>query len=349
MEKVTKYNYEAFFLDFYEGNLDAIQSEELLEFLKLNPELKVEFEEFEQIVLPNEILVFDSKEVLFSTDKGFQDSITTDNFESFAIAKLEGLLSDEKLKEYAVFVGNHPELNAIDDKYQATILPTETILFPNQSQLIRKKKSILIYLYTASSAVAAALLIWFYLFNPVQVYDYRTIGTNSEDQVLKEITFISNNKSYSANDKVMSSISKKTPRVKEVKIADKKAANTPVMESADDTPIKIAEQKNEANKPTFSAIEEMEMIQIDELAALENSKSDVVVSKESVQAIKTMHTPMEKLRKEVLNDKPIIEVIADEITAATNEKIKVKAVKGLNRKIEEFALQIGNFGISKKY
>ena len=62
-----------------------------------------------------------------------------------------------------------------------------------------------------------------------------------------------------------------------------------------------------------------------------------------------MHTPIELLKKEMLNDKPIIEVIADEITAATNEKIKLKAVKGLNQKIGEFALQIGSFSISKKY
>ena len=166
MEKITKYNYEAFFLDFYEGNLDAIQSEALLDFLEYHPELKVEFEEFEQIYLPNDDISFDAKEELYSSSLGFQSPISEDNFESFAIAKVEGLLSENKLKEYDLFIAQHPKWKQIDKQYASTVLVAEQIDFSNKSDLMRRRKPVTVFLYTFSSAVAAALLVLFYLFSP---------------------------------------------------------------------------------------------------------------------------------------------------------------------------------------
>ena len=93
-------------------------------------------------------------------------------------------------------------------------------------------------------------------------------------------------------------------------------------------------------------VEEMDVIGMKDITVTEQVTLKKVSTKASA---KTMHTPIELLKKEMLNDKPIIEVIAEEITAATNEKVKLKAVKGLNQKIGEFALQIGSFSISKKY
>ena len=52
MEKISRHNYEAYFLDFAEGNLSAIQIRELEEFLRENPELRSELDDFEIFELP---------------------------------------------------------------------------------------------------------------------------------------------------------------------------------------------------------------------------------------------------------------------------------------------------------
>lgn len=53
MEKINIHNYEAYFLDFVEGNLTESQLVELNHFLEENPDLKSELEAFEIVELPN--------------------------------------------------------------------------------------------------------------------------------------------------------------------------------------------------------------------------------------------------------------------------------------------------------
>lgn len=343
MEKITKYNYEAFFLDFYEGNLDAIQSEALLDFLECHPELKVEFEGFEQIYLPNNDISFDAKEELFTEEAGFQTRISKHNFESFAIAKIEGLLSGSKLKEYDLFTAKHPKWKQIDKHYNSTVLAAEQFDFPNKSDLIRKRIPMTVYLYTFSSAVAAALLVLFYLFTPDKVYDYRSVAELQKEVSLQEISFESIVKS-SSNPIATTTIKDHSTNF----VPAQRSTTSSVKDNADN-----ASQSNFASndevevfETSIAMVEEMDVIGMEDISVVEQGSSNKISPKSST---KTMHTPIELLKKEMLNDKPIIEVIADEITAATNEKIKLKAVKGLNQKIGEFALQIGSFSISKKY
>ncbi len=53
MEKINRHNYEAYFLDFAEGNLSAMQIIDLEDFLRENPELRSELDDFEIIELPD--------------------------------------------------------------------------------------------------------------------------------------------------------------------------------------------------------------------------------------------------------------------------------------------------------
>jgi len=55
MEKINRHNYEAYFLDFSEGNLSSRQIAELEEFLDENPELRAELDEFEIFELPDAV------------------------------------------------------------------------------------------------------------------------------------------------------------------------------------------------------------------------------------------------------------------------------------------------------
>ena len=52
MEKINLNNYEAFFLDYAEGNLPAEQVAMLEDFLNTHPHLRKELEQFDMITLP---------------------------------------------------------------------------------------------------------------------------------------------------------------------------------------------------------------------------------------------------------------------------------------------------------
>ena len=54
MDKINRNNYEAYFLDFAEGNLSEEERKDVLDFIQANPDLKEELEEFELIQLPVE-------------------------------------------------------------------------------------------------------------------------------------------------------------------------------------------------------------------------------------------------------------------------------------------------------
>ncbi|MBC8005772.1 MAG: hypothetical protein H7X84_09885, partial [Verrucomicrobia bacterium] len=47
--KITRDNYEAFFLDYLEGNLEETLIDQFLDFLEKNPDLKEELHLFENI------------------------------------------------------------------------------------------------------------------------------------------------------------------------------------------------------------------------------------------------------------------------------------------------------------
>ena len=50
--KITRDNYESFFIDYIEGNLPENMIDQFLDFLNQNPDLKEELHLFEEVNLP---------------------------------------------------------------------------------------------------------------------------------------------------------------------------------------------------------------------------------------------------------------------------------------------------------
>lgn len=91
---ITRENYEAFFLDYYEGSLSQNQEAELVDFLQLNKDLKEEFDAFQILCLEE-----DSSVVFGDTDllkKPFDTSISGPVKEKHLIAWHEGDLKEEE-------------------------------------------------------------------------------------------------------------------------------------------------------------------------------------------------------------------------------------------------------------
>jgi uncharacterized membrane protein YheB (UPF0754 family) len=163
MERISIFNYEAFYLDFLEGNLSEEDAALLLAFLDENPQLKVEDEEMPIFGCENASLdasfKANLKQLVFN-----ETAITLNNSEQFLIAETENLLSEEKKAELTSFVLKHPELVQTQKLYAAThFVADKSIVFADKDSLKQSKKIVLWPLI--SLAVAASVAILFFLWN----------------------------------------------------------------------------------------------------------------------------------------------------------------------------------------
>jgi hypothetical protein len=123
-------NYEAYFLDYHEGNLSPQQVADLFLFLSQHPELKKEFEDFEQIVLEDfSAPVFENKDRL-------KKNITAENREEYFIRAVEGTLDTTELALLKIFLTTHPEFQREFNLFQKTKLQADaTLVFENKELL----------------------------------------------------------------------------------------------------------------------------------------------------------------------------------------------------------------------
>ena len=96
---INKNNYEAWFLDYFEGSLSTEQVAELFLFLEQHPELREELDSFEMIQLSDDQPKFQNKEIL----KQPEPKINDQNFEEYCIAYIEGQLNSTESAELTLF------------------------------------------------------------------------------------------------------------------------------------------------------------------------------------------------------------------------------------------------------
>lgn len=127
---INKNNYEAYFLDYHEGNLSPQDVADLFLFLSLHPELKKQFEDFEQIILDNpSTFVFENKDSL-------KKNITADNREEYFIRAVENTLVPSEQTLLEQFLKKHPQFSAEFQLFQKTKLQADpSLIFRNKSLL----------------------------------------------------------------------------------------------------------------------------------------------------------------------------------------------------------------------
>jgi len=156
--KIDLNNYEAFFLDYHEGRLDAVQAAKVMLFLEEHPELKEEFEEFEAFALdPEPVQEMPAKNSLLKSVQPI-GAINEENYEDYFIGEAEDLLNASEKEDLAVFVATNPDLERDYKLYQHTTLKAGPVrAMPQKSNL---KKSVLIPLWSPNVVrVAAAILL----------------------------------------------------------------------------------------------------------------------------------------------------------------------------------------------
>lgn len=144
---INRHNYEAWLLDYIEGNLSAEQVDELLVFLDANPELKATVDDYRNISFETgEEIRFDAKEAL----KKSNDVINNEPAAplELMIAVMEGTCTAEELKMWERAVENNPKLEQEFHLLQQTRLsPDLSVVFDDKEMLKRNAETITIANY----------------------------------------------------------------------------------------------------------------------------------------------------------------------------------------------------------
>jgi len=122
--KIGKHNYEAFFLDYHEGNLSPDQVAELMLFLEQHPELKEELDAFEHVSLDDEPVSYTGK-----------DELKRSAIERLFSAYADGILSPAEELELAELLASHPELKTELELFTKTRLAPEQVHFEHKDSL----------------------------------------------------------------------------------------------------------------------------------------------------------------------------------------------------------------------
>lgn len=253
---INKNNYEAFFLDYHEGNLTPHQVADLLLFIEQHPELKQEFESFENITLQDlNAIEFENKNEL----KRVTGSTRSEGWDEVMIASVEGILT----KEETVLLNKQLSIDAKLQHefllYQKTKLAADvSIVFENKKDLKRKEKKVIpLYYYFAVAASILLLMGLFFMFNdsPEQqkLADEKVQNSkvNMQTAVNERSSIVENNKEEKtlANFTVpVTQVLKRTRAntKKQISVPENKEVPQPVIENN----IALNDQENKREQPT---------------------------------------------------------------------------------------------------
>jgi len=159
MSSINTYNYEAWFLDFCEGNLDAHQLKELLAFLDEHPELKKELDDFENSSLNPEEHVFEDKKRLKK-----KSDIDHLNYETFIIGSIENQLSVAHEDELQAFLETEEAYQKDDQLYRKLKLTPDPQLVFKDKESLKRRRGLVVPLIIRYGTVAAVGVILISLF-----------------------------------------------------------------------------------------------------------------------------------------------------------------------------------------
>lgn len=144
MGQINKNNYEAFFLDYHEGNLSPQQVADLLLFVEQHPELKEEFECFENFVLEDfSSIEFENKSNLKkdltpTLSKGEGAQINFNNKDDYFIRSIENTLNTAEIRLLDNFIKQHPHyLNDLELFKKTKLFADDSIKFENKNEFKR--------------------------------------------------------------------------------------------------------------------------------------------------------------------------------------------------------------------
>jgi len=220
--KITRSNYESYFLDFLEGNLDPTLLDEFRLFLKENPDLASELEMGDLLTLDaNNDIHFEAKEELKKSV-----SVQELEFQQRAVAYYEGDLSSDEQKNFEASLSENAAIATEAQQFgELKLVADPAIVYPHKEQL--KKKIVLFPLWMKVASVAAMLLLAYLIFQPNGGIrpESGQIADNSKNKTPKNIVSPEVKVSVDEQEKVKTT-TVETPAQKPAKAPVKQKANT---------------------------------------------------------------------------------------------------------------------------
>jgi hypothetical protein len=363
MSSITLQNYEAFLLDFHEGNLSAAQQLLLADFLDEHPELKESVEEMEWPILEKEGVIFDEKELLKHSKSA--PNITKENHAYYFIAELEADLLLNEQQQLDQYVELHPAAKKERLTYQRLRLqPDLSTQFPAKSRL-RQQKRIAAYWYPIS-AIAASLLLYFGL----TTFQRTTL----QDMVVQHKTDVEKDSKMATTFNYNITGSRQHPRgMKLTTVADKSTSLLPktdfasrqlpqlerkknlTEQLASKTSIEQGMEKEERLKvvtsPQVMEKEEIQLAVVEEEITENNYVNTKQPKEEYLSIRKYLQRKLEDVlggpsEDELTNPELVVERIGKGISKTVGGKLSVE--KNKQGTLTAFALKIGKFELSRK-
>ena len=156
--QIDRSNYEIWFIDWLDGNLNSLQVEHLKQFLNENPDLREEYNDLTPVNLVSPVISFWNKEHM----KKSPSDILPSQFEYLCAAYLENDLSDDQQTELKEIIDLYADKKKTFDQVQNTRLAPPEISYKHKSRLLKRtafQKVIRLSVMGLSAAAAIALII----------------------------------------------------------------------------------------------------------------------------------------------------------------------------------------------
>ena len=156
--QIDRSNYEIWFIDWLDGNLNSLQIAQLRLFLDQNQDLREELDDLTPLNLVSSGFSFPCKELL----KKSPSSISLTQFEYLCAAYLENDLTRSQQTELKEIINTYPDKKKTFDLIQKTILAPTRISYQNKSLLLKRttaQKFIRLSVIGLSTAAAISLIL----------------------------------------------------------------------------------------------------------------------------------------------------------------------------------------------
>ena len=160
--EINRSNYEIWFIDWFDGNLNELQIEQLNRFISENPDLKEEFNELNSLILKPSEISFRQKEQLEKS----VDDLSESQFELLCVAYLERDLTSCQQTELNEITDRYPEKKRSFEIIQKMRLVPGVVRFNHKKKLIKitpaqKVSRLSAILLSAAATVALIVVIFF--------------------------------------------------------------------------------------------------------------------------------------------------------------------------------------------
>jgi hypothetical protein len=136
---ITRNNCEAWFLDYYEGNLSEEGTAQLFAFLEANPDMRELFDSFDDLNFnPENEIRFDGKDLL-KKESNRSNEINESNYEEWMISFIEGNLNEADETKFNEWLTENPSKEKELELFRATILNADINEVFDAKETIKKE------------------------------------------------------------------------------------------------------------------------------------------------------------------------------------------------------------------